>query len=398
MKTTRNLLLLGGSHSEVPLISAAQELDYKVTTLSSNENDIGHQFADDNIHADYSDQSTVLKIVEDRSVDAIFAGCNDFAALTAAYVAEKLGLPGHDSVKTCELIHHKDQFAFFAMQNAISVPQFDTVSQENINNYKVPDSLYPVIVKPIDLTGGKGIEVVSNQYSLKKTLEKSLAMSRQPRLIVQKYIRGSYHAVSAFVTNQKIVFHFFDNEHYFANKFLVGAASYPTMVSDDLQKRILMALQNLVESLSLSDGILHVQFVVDESQDFYFLDVCRRPPGDMYIRLVEYATGVNYSALILAPALGLNGSRYLKTATDHSETYWIRHCLMSEKSGVFESITPPESMRGSVVHRVPLVHQGHVTVDPSKQKYEIDFLKFNSRDDFDHYLDLASAESFVQLK
>ncbi len=79
-------------------------------TTGNNPNLIGHQYANEYIEADYSDQIAILGLSRKLSIDAICSSANDFGAITASYVAEKLSLPGHDNYKTALIIHQKDKF------------------------------------------------------------------------------------------------------------------------------------------------------------------------------------------------------------------------------------------------------------------------------------------------
>ena len=65
----------------------------------------------------------ILALARELKISAICACCNDFSALSAAYTAEKLGLPGHDDYRTSQIIHHKDEYRKFASANGIPTPR-----------------------------------------------------------------------------------------------------------------------------------------------------------------------------------------------------------------------------------------------------------------------------------
>ena len=96
MNTQKKLLLLGGSHAEIPLIKAAQELGWFVITTGNNRDGLGHPYADKTVFADFSNKETMLGLARSEGVQAVCSGCNDFALLSTVYVCEKLGIPGHD--------------------------------------------------------------------------------------------------------------------------------------------------------------------------------------------------------------------------------------------------------------------------------------------------------------
>ena len=113
----KKLLLLNGGHSEITLIEEAHKLGYYVITSGNDSHLIGHRLADENIFEDYSNYEKMLRIAEVNKIDAVVSCANDFGAITASYIAEKMGLPGHDSFETTLLLHQKDGFKKFAKTN-----------------------------------------------------------------------------------------------------------------------------------------------------------------------------------------------------------------------------------------------------------------------------------------
>jgi len=93
-----------------------------------------------------------------------------------------------------------------------------------------------LIIKPVDLTGGKGISTINHIAQAKPALEKAFSASPAKRIIVEKFITGSRHGFSAFLHDGHVVFFFSDNEHYFKNPYLVSAASTPSIVSSAIEK------------------------------------------------------------------------------------------------------------------------------------------------------------------
>ena len=92
----KKLLIAGGGYADIPLILSAKKLGYYVITSGNRPNELGHKYSDEYKKADFSDPDAIFNLSKDLKVSAICACCNDFSALSAAYAAEKLGLPGHD--------------------------------------------------------------------------------------------------------------------------------------------------------------------------------------------------------------------------------------------------------------------------------------------------------------
>ena len=227
------VLITGGSHAELPLIDALHRLGYYVISTGNNPDGLGHASADLYVQGDFSDRDLVLRLAEDYSVKGVVSGCNDFAFLSAAYACEKLGLPGHDNFSTASIIHHKDLFRELLRGSGLPSPESIKVSSESELEAACQKIGFPMLVKPVDLTGGKGVRICSSINEAKSALSAAMKATREDHVIAEQMIKGQNHGVSALIKNGKTVFAFFDNEEYYINKYLVSGAYAPADISDE---------------------------------------------------------------------------------------------------------------------------------------------------------------------
>ena len=234
------LLIAGGGYAEIPLIKAAKSLGYYVITSGNRPSELGHAESDEYRCADFSNRDEMLELANSLDIDAICPCCNDFSAITSAYVAEKLGLPGFDSHETTLLLHHKDLYREFALENKIPTPNAKGFSDLASALANIEEFDFPIIIKPVDLTGGKGIAKVQNISESNAALENAFSISKSKRIVVEEFIEGSRHGFSAILKDKKVVFHFTDNEHYYLNPYMVSGASAPAAVDQQV-------IENLIE-------------------------------------------------------------------------------------------------------------------------------------------------------
>ena len=102
----KKALLLCASHNDLGLIWALKRLGYHILATGNLPGLPGEKHVDKYIQADYSDKELILNIAKNEKISAICHCCNDFGVYTAAYVAEKLGLPGYDSYNTTLILHN----------------------------------------------------------------------------------------------------------------------------------------------------------------------------------------------------------------------------------------------------------------------------------------------------
>lgn len=364
----KKLLVNGGGHSEIPLIKASKELGFYVITTGYDEFGLGHIYSDEYIKADFSNKDEIVNLVQKNSIDYIIPSCNDFSILTASYVSEKLPIGNFDSYQTTKILHHKDLFRAFAMKYNISVPQaISLTSFQDIDKLK-----YPLMVKAIDLSGGKGIQKVDNKIDLQKAFEESLSLSREDSVIVEEFIDGTHHSASILIQNKKIIFDFFADEYFYLNQYLVAGASSNYIISNKCKNKLFEDTNRLIELLNLVDGILHIQFIIRNNTP-YILEITRRSPGDLYLELVNLSSGINYAKKIIQLYCGLD------VQIDSKEEKLItRHCIMSDKIGKLKNIIYDDNIKDNIIDEFMWWREGDEIKDMMTHKFGIVFLKYNS--------------------
>lgn len=378
----KKLLLLGGSHAEIPLIKAAQELGWYVITTGNNRDGLGHPYADKTVFADFSDKEAMLELARNEGVHAVCSGCNDFALLSTVYVCEKLGLPGHDSYATSIEIHHKDKYRSLAQRLEIPTPLAKVVRKDQEFENALVNLTFPIIVKPVDLTGGKGIHRASNVDEARIAFKDAIGRTREDHVVVEEFVQGTNHGFSAMLVNGKVAFAFADNEQYFVNKYLVSGANTPSTTSASGIAKLRYYSELIAKELDLVDGILHIQYIEKTDGTPVIIEICRRSPGDLYIKFVKYATGIDYSKYIIMAETGENISSISDAPI---QGYWLRHCVMSDReagengcSGVVRDVTFAPEVQDNIVEKFLWYKVGEKITDKLTYKAGIVFFKFDS--------------------
>lgn len=391
----KKLLLLGGGHAEIPLILAAQSLGYYVITTGNAKEGLGHQYANKNVFEDFSDKEKMLELAKSEAVDAVCSGCNDFALLSTAYVCEKLGLPGHDSFETSLQIHHKDKYRALAEHLQIVTPKALKIYNEQDFENALLKLQYPIIIKPIDLTGGKGIHRANNAEEARIAYKDAITRTRENHIVVEEFVTGSNHGFSAYLVNQKVVFYFADNEQYYLNKYMVSGANTPSTTSAKGLEQLVADSEKIAKELNLVDGILHIQYIEREDETPVIIEICRRPPGDLYIKFVKYATGIDYPKFLVLAETGderrsellqakgrfvtesveemrRHGSRY------ESSPYWLRHCIMADREGIVKDVEFSDAIQRNIIEKFMWFKPGEQITDKMYYKAGIVFLRFET--------------------
>lgn len=167
------------------------------------------------------------------------------------------------------------------------------------------------------------------------------------------------------------------NEHYFKNPFLVSAASTPSIVTPIVEEKLCEESEKIAHLLSLKTGIFHVQYILKDEMPV-IIEICRRAPGDLYIKFVELATGVAYPEWIVKACAGLDCSELSQVKP---KGFFTRHCIMSPQMGIVKNVFFDKTVKNNIVESFVWWQKSDKILDIMTTKLGIVFLKFSSMDE-----------------
>lgn len=296
-----NVLLLDTNVSSYPIYESLVEKRYTVFVAGSNPDDCLALSVINYLQFDYSDFELLVKYTKDYNIHYVLPGCNDLSYKIAAKFNQyfKTGL----NIETEEIdgiINQKHLFKKFAIQVGISAPQ--KIETIEINQH----SRFPIIIKPTDSFSGKGVTVLKEfrEQTLKEAIEYAKVNSKSRTFFAENFIQGQLYSHSAFITNGKIELDFIVEEYCNFYPYAVDKSWVMDQPECSFLNEIRSQVQKIINALELKPGLLHTQFIYSNGE-VKILEVTRRCPGDLYSRLIEYTTGVNYADLYTQLILNL---------------------------------------------------------------------------------------------
>jgi len=377
MADKKRLLILNGSHSDIPLIKSGKKLGYHVITTGNAPDLIGHQYADEYHPGDFSDKEAILSLARSLEIDAVCSCANDFGAITASYVAEQMGLPGHDPYQTALTLHHKHLFKAFALPHNIPTPYAESYESQDEALASVDHYHFPLIIKPIDLTGGKGVTRVFSRADYENGIHTASSVSPAGKIVVEEYIEGTQHSFTTFILNGMVVFHFSDNEYSYKNPNLVATSAAPATGPEDVPHKLIAASEKIASLLSLGHGVFHIQYLLREGEP-YIIEITRRCSGDLYPYPVDYATEVGWADWIVRAATGMDCSAFPEAV---QSGFCGRHCIMGPHDGIVEDVIISTEIEGNIFDSLMWWDKGYRIHSHMAQKVGIVCLRFDSMEE-----------------
>lgn len=350
----KKLLILGGSRYIIPVIETAKNLGVYTITCDYLPNNIGHKFSDEYHNISITDKDKVYELAKRLEVDGIMSFATDPGVIAAAYACEKLGLPT-SPLNSIEILQNKDKFREFLAQNDFNVPKSWTVSTyEEIRN-KNNEFIFPLIVKPVDSAGSKGVSKVSCLDDLEKAIGLALKFSLRGKCILEEFIESEGYSsdTDSFSVNGKLEFLSFNNQLFdekSKNPYTPSAYIWPSFMHNDVQHYLGKEIQRLITLLDMKTSIYNIETRLGKDGKPYIMECAPRAGGNRLSEILKLATGQD---LIQESILAAIGEKPIyKFKKPNFNGYWIEIILHSNKEGFFNKIIIDDDLMEKYVKEV----------------------------------------------
>lgn len=301
----KRILMLGGADIQVSAIKRAKELGLYVITCDYLPENPGHVFADEYHNVSTTDREAVLALASSLNIDGVLAYASDPAALTAAYVSEKLNLPGN-SLEAVQIMSRKDLFRAFMQKNGFLCPKAKSFTDYESAKKWHKELNTKAILKPVDSSGSKGITTIELNENFAQKFDDALAFSREKIIVIEEFIdkKGYQLGGDGFLVNGELVFRCFGDIHFSkTNPLLPCSVSMPTLHNDELVKKVHAEVQRLLSAIGMKMGALNFDIMVDQNDNVYIIEIGPRNGGNMIPELTEYCTGIDMKTASILQAV-----------------------------------------------------------------------------------------------
>lgn len=384
----KKILLLGGSAQQVVAIETARRLGIYTVLCDYLPDNPGQYVADQFYLVSTTDKDAILKVAQEEMVDGVLAYASDPAAPTAAYVAEKMGLASNP-YESVETLCNKDRFRSFLQSNGFNSPQSGGYDNKDEAMGDIENFRFPVIVKPVDSSGSKGVTVLEDTEKAGEAIDLAFEFSRGHRIIIEEYIEKKHPYLiggDIFVSNGKVVLWGLMNCHRDSqvNELVPVGKSYPLMLEEADIRSVKEMLQRLVDKLEIKFGAMNVELVVDKNDRVWPIDIGPRNGGNMIPDLLGYIFEVDVVELSVRYAMGWNAEVDEVKGTP----FYATHNLHTSHSGIFERIDFSDYLEEYIIRKNIFKVPGDEIeyFDNASKALGIIFMKFNNMEEMTNVL------------
>ena len=356
----KRLMLLGGIRYLLPVIEAAHKQGYYVLTADYLPGNIAHRYSDEYVNVSIVDKEAVLQAAIGKKIDGIMSFGVDPGVVSAAYVQSKLGLPAFGPFESVEILQNKDRFRKFLADNGFNVPRAKGFSSIGEALSDLSWFEYPVIVKPTDSAGSKGVTRVDDEAHLKAALEWAFHHSISGHAIVEEFIekKGCSSDTDCFSVDGKLTFVSYSAQRFdahAANPYTPSAYTWPGTFTQKEAHYLTSEIQRLISLLGMKTLVYNIETRVDRNGKPYIMELTPRGGGNRLSEMLRYATGVD---MITAVTRAMVGDPIAPIEQRPYNGHWAELILHADKDGTFQSLEIRDDIPATLVERDLWVSQG----------------------------------------
>lgn len=302
----KKLLVIGAGFLQDFVIQKAVSMGFETLAVDADHDAIGFTHAHKHAVINIVDEKACLKYAKQEKIDGVLTAATDYGVLTAAFIAENMGLPGL-KYEVAQLIKNK-----YRVRKCLYEYQVDDTKQAfEVNTETDIEELaqkltYPVMVKPCDGSGSRGASRVDNASDLPNACEFAINVSITHRAEIESFIAGTEYGAESLVVDGEIhvlsiMKKWMTKPPYYAE---LGHA-IPCGLPDDVEKKAKDCVFNAIKALGINHGSVNMDMLITNEGKVYIVDIGARMGGNMIGPcIIPYGTGIDYIGAMIQNAVG----------------------------------------------------------------------------------------------
>lgn len=327
----KKLLVLGGKPSgSTDIVEYAKSMGAYVIVADYLNQDVSpaKQLADEAWLVSTDDVDTLARLARENGVNRVFTGVHEFNISKALDLAERLELPFYVTRDQWEICSNKDRFKRLCMDFGIPVTQ--AYEDFDIRNFREFDNIeYPIIIKPVDSSGGRGIFICYNANELENNYEKSLSYSKSKKVIVEQYVTAEEVTLHYIAQDGEIILIMMADrrlQHLWRGLMpLPVAFEFPSKYLDLYLETMDHKVKKMFKSIGIRNGIFFIQSFCDGNQ-FTFYEMGLRINGNLPYKITKVIDGLNSMEMLVN--YSMSGKMYDRPLKDLVNPHYDRRAAV----------------------------------------------------------------------
>lgn len=298
MSNRTRVAIIGASYLQLPLIERAKKEGFETHVFAWKKEDVGEKAADYFYPISITEKEAILEKCREIGISGICSIASDLATITVNYVANEMGLIGN-SMRCTKMSTNKHLMRKAFENNKLPSPWSILVSADTLLS-GLPIT-YPVIVKPTDRSGSRGVFLVEDKSRFELCVKSAIEFSFEKKALIESYICGREYSIEC------ISFH---GKHQFlaaTRKYTTGAPRFietgqyePADLNEEKLNEIIELVYSALDALEITNGASHSEIIIDNDGKVWIVEIGARMGGDLIgSHLVRESTGIDMVKAVL---------------------------------------------------------------------------------------------------
>lgn len=302
MNVKKKLLILGGTSISREIVYAARQIGLEVYVTDYLEDSPCKSIADKSFMVSCTDVDAVCQLIKEEKIDGIIMGYADVLLSSYVKICQKAGLPCYANLHAIEMTADKDNFKTLCKK--FNIPVVDEYTKEDVDSNNVS---YPIIVKPVDNSGARGIYICHNKEEFDIYFYESLKFSPSKHVLIEKFMTGKEATIFYYLHEGEIYLLGVSDRHMlrFNERLLQLPIGYtfPSVNQDAFIKEENENIKEMFRSLDMKEGMVFIQSF-NENGKYIIYEMGYRLTGSIEQHLMEEKHNFNHLKAILNYAVG----------------------------------------------------------------------------------------------
>jgi len=299
----KKIAIIGASYLQLPLVLKAKEMGLETHCFAWAEGAVCKEYCDFFYPISILEKEQIYNKCKEIGIDGITTIATDMAVPAICYTAEKLDLISN-SYESSLISTNKGLMRKRFLEKGVKSPVYVAVNSYVDTMFR--DMAFPLIVKPVDRSGSKGVTKVNTVSQLEEAIKRACEESFTKQCVVEEYIVGAEVSVESISWRGEHSIITITDKTTTGDPYFVELAHHqPSQLSDDIQQKIKSETLKALNALEINYGAGHSEFKITDKGEVYAIEVGARMGGDFIgSHLVELSTGCDFLKAVLEIALG----------------------------------------------------------------------------------------------
>ncbi len=383
----KTILFLGAATFQMPPISYAKQKGYRVITADNAPSNPGHSLADRSYHVSTIDKEGILEVAMQEKIDGILSFGSDVSVRTAAFVAEKMGLPGN-SYETVMELTHKGRFRDLLQREQLQLQtfkRFDTSDRETEIAAFMDSYEGDLVVKPVDVSGSKGVSVIQDRHNWEHVVDQAFERSFSKEIIMESFVQkeGMQVCGDGYMEQGRLKFICYGDGYFYDDGVHLApyAESFPSTQPAEVLRRIGTKLELVLQKAGFVMGPFNFDVMVTPEGKVFVIEIGPRSGGNYLPVAIRLYTNVDMVAAAVEGCLDANYC--MEINKDYSPFYFACYMLHTQKAGILKEIKVANELCPNVFMYHPYMKVGEEVAPFVQANRAVGnmILRFNSKEE-----------------